>query len=402
MMQWESDEPNSSGRMTQPSHVLGRWQKLVKLMLGFALTSYILAACLSVSPACASEQQMVRNNLRRGVNLAHWFAQSFTGYHNEALKAFMTDDEMTRLLAAGFTHVRVPIHYGLAMGDDVAGDDFRTSLGEQVGRLIEAGLFVVLSLHPSMAEKEALASAAQQEALVQGWVRLSRALEGFGRHQVAFELMNEPFPLQGPSWHALQSRIVSAIRTVAPERVIIANPGGWTGVDDYARFQPLRDRHIIYTVHIYDPILFTHQGATWSWDLAAEISGLAWPVEVPAARERAASAAPGGGQASSILEDQIARGVFTRQSIIRLLDKLTAWQRTHRVATIWVGEFGVYRKFAPREARLAWHRTMRTEFETRGWGWTLWDYAGDYGMVRPNSSPPEYDTELLQSLGLGF
>jgi len=185
---------------------------------------------------------------------------------------------------------------------------------------------------------------------------------------------------------------------VVPAHTIIVNPGNWSGIDEFADLQPLRDRNLVYTAHIYDPTLFTHQGADWSWDVAKEIKGLPWPV-LPADADAVAKVSAAPGRAFDILKDQIGKGIMDAKWMEERLDTLAAWQKRSKGARIWIGEFGVYRKVAPREPRLAWHRALRSGFEARGWGWALWDYTGDFGIIQSPKGRP-YDRGLIEALGL--
>lgn len=49
---------------------------------------------------------------------------------------------------------------------------------------------------------------------------------------------------------------------------------GWSSVEEYTpEFSPVADSNVIYTVHVYHPLPFTHQGATRFWKVAAEVAG---------------------------------------------------------------------------------------------------------------------------------
>jgi hypothetical protein len=44
---------------------------------------------------------------------------------------------------------------------------------------------------------------------------------------------------------------------------------------------------------------------------------------------------------------------------------------------------------------------MRTALEKYGIGWTLWDYAGSFGVATKQSGHPTADAEVVKALGLG-
>jgi aryl-phospho-beta-D-glucosidase BglC (GH1 family) len=358
----------------------------------------LLVATLAITCAAASSRPtadpVFAPNLSRGINLAHWFAQTPNGLTERHLTTFVTEGDMQRLATVGFTHVRLPIEMGPAFGTSEESQRIQAVYAESIGKLIGAGLAVVVDLHPTDAEKRAVA--ASPEVLVAGWSHFARFLSRFPPEKLALEVMNEPHPMRGRRWHEIQAAAAKAIRAAAPAHTIIVNPGNWSGIDEFSDFQALRDRNLVYSAHVYDPPLFTHQGATWAWDVATAVKNLPWPL--PSAEAEARAKASAAGRPLEILKDQIAKGVMDRPAMERNLDRLAAWQRRSRGAFVWIGEFGVYRKFAPREARLEWHEAHRAAFEARGWGWALWDYLGDYGIVQSPKGRP-YDGELLDRLG---
>jgi aryl-phospho-beta-D-glucosidase BglC (GH1 family) len=368
--------------------------KIARLLL---IATMAASAALGAAGGPASAEPTIAPRLARGINLAHWFAQSNHGYGKDHLQGYVTNDEMQRLAKVGFTHVRLSVELGRATGTDPSSVEYQTIMLDKIEALIRAGLAVVVDLHPTNAEKQQLVNAPNIQ-LVGAWIRLARMLKRFPPEILAVEVMNEPHPMQGRRWHMLQASVVKGIRSVLPKHTIIANPGGWSSISDFTGFQALRDRNIIYTAHVYDPHLFTHQGATWAWDIAKGIKGLPWPIDTQAAEEQARATAAEG-KPFQTLKDQIAKGMMQADWFNSHLDKLVAWQKRNRGASIWVGEFGVYRKFAPREARLAWHAAAQKGFAARGWGWALWDYTGDFGIVQPGKGRA-YDGQLLQALGM--
>ena len=330
----------------------------------------LLIATLAVTCAAASSRPsgtpIFAANLARGINLAHWFAQTPAGLTEKHVTTFVTETDMQRLATVGFTHVRLPIEMAPAFGTDDTSRHMRDLYVQGIERLLAVGLAVVVDLHPTDAEKRAVA--ANPAILAEGWSRFARFLSRFPPEKIAFEVMNEPHPMRGWQWHAIQAPAVKAIRLAAPAHTIVVNPGNWSGIGEFAGFAALQDHNLVYAAHVYDPALFTHQGATWAWDIATAVKDLPWPVKAVDADNRARASATAG-RPAEVLKDQIAKGVMDRPAMHRNLDRLAAWQKRNNGVFVWIGEFGVYRKFAPREARLAWHLAHRTAFEQRGWGW---------------------------------
>ena len=75
------------------------------------------------------------------------------------------------------------------------------------------------------------------------------------------------------------------------------------------------------------------------------------------------------------------------------------WARRRRVPVV-CDEFGVYREFADPADRAAWLHDVRTALEHEGIGWTMWDYAGSFGVVTKKDGKAVADDGVLRALGM--
>ena len=76
-----------------------------------------------------------------------------------------------------------------------------------------------------------------------------------------------------------------------------------------------------------------------------------------------------------------------------------AWAAAHGVP-LTCNEFCVYKVFAPRAARLRWLADVTSVFVEQGIGWTVWDYAGNFGVATGEGGHRQPDVEVLAALGL--
>jgi endoglucanase len=334
--------------------------------------------------------------LARGVNLSHWFSHSHHGYGDGHLSSFITEADGKLMREAGFTHVRVPVYMDLAFKPEEPA--FTAKLVDKVAMLNKAGLAVVVTVDANEDNKKALAEPDKALEFIEGWRALARSFARFESRLVLFELLNEPYPLAGPQWWSLQERTIEVVRSVAPQNTIIANAGGWSGVDEYtSNFSPPADANTIYTAHVYQPLLFTHQGATWVWPVAAGVEGVDWPLDSKAT-ERAVQTGRTE-EAVKQLDYQIGDRQFQVDWLLTLFDKLARWQQRSG-AKIYIGEFGVYRAVAPDLSRLRWLKEARKAFEARGWGWAVWDYSGGFAITQRSPPHRTMDPSVLDALGL--
>ncbi|TXN72284.1 cellulase family glycosylhydrolase [Methylobacterium sp. WL6] len=372
-------------------------RSVVRTIGGFAAV-----AGIGFSGAVSASAPDGLGKLARGVNLSHWFAQSFEGYGAGHLKTFVTSDDLRLLSEAGFTHVRLGVEpdalFQSGDGEPQFVEPVLEALGRALDMIARAGLAVVVDMHPVGASKNPLQTPAGAATFVARWSKLAGAVAAHPIGAV-LEILNEPEPLAGPAWWTLQARALEAIRSAGAKGPVIANGGGWSGIDDLVAHTPYDDGAVVYTVHCYAPLLFTHQGATWTWDVARSIAGLGWPLD--RGQAEAASAATSDPRARGFLHDQIADGSFTASALEVQYDRLSHWARSHGDVPIYVGEFGVYAKTAPVAARIAWVRASRRAYEQRGWGWALWDDSDSFGFRSPGAGRGAIDAAMLDALGVG-
>ena len=363
-----------------------------RFVLG-ALTGLAVGSSVSAAPAPGGP------DLSRGVNLSHWFAQSFEGYGQDHLDRFVTREDVRRIAAAGFSHVRLGFEPDIVFGHGskpALNEPVVAQLADAIAMIMAERLCVVLDMHPVGASKDRYLTPEGADRLVANWALLARRLASLDTDRVAFEILNEPEPLRGDVWWQLQSRAVAAIRTADRLRTIIVNPGGWSGVDDLLGRIPYEQDRLVYTVHHYAPLLFTHQGADWTWDVAKRVAALDWPI-APDAAGQASKAATSLDSDRATLRDQIAHELFTPEALAQQFDHLATWSEHHGKLPIYVGEFGVYVKAAPRQARLRWLAASRDAFERHGWGWAIWDNSRDFGFITAGGA---IDQPTLQALRL--
>src|SRR5207237_10617056 len=82
------------------------------------------------------------------------------------------------------------------------------------------------------------------------------------------------------------------------------------------------------------------------------------------------------------------------------IQQVAVWAKKRNVR-VTCNEFGVYRRVAPAGDRVRWIADVRTALEMHGIGWTMWDYAGDFGLVTKQSGQIVVDEPIVSALGLG-
>ena len=214
--------------------------------------------------------------------------------------------------------------------------------------------------------------------------------------RVFLEVINEPMVEDGYRWFGMQGKLISAIRSGAPQHTIIASGHRWSGLAELLFMLPYADRNIIYNFHFYEPFAFTHQGATWAGANVSFYKNIPYP-----------SSPESVGKVLDTIQNEPARNNLVRYGedrwnatrIDREISMAAAWAANYQVP-LTCNEFGTYRNFAPPADRAVWIGDMRAALEKYGIGWTMWDYAGGFGVVHKQNGHPTADVEVVKALGL--
>lgn len=210
-------------------------------------------------------------NLRKGINLGGWLSQC--DYSQNRYETFIEEKDFERIAAWGFDHVRLPFDYELLEKD--SGEPLRENI-KYLDRAIQWGdtykLTVILDLHKTAGydfsdfgnpgKNNLFQNAHAQERFLNLWDRISARYANAAN--VAFELLNEVTDLSFiKPWNELIVRAVHTIRKNAPETPIIYGGVSWNSAAYVKALVPPPSSNIIYTFHLYEPLLFTHQKAPW-------------------------------------------------------------------------------------------------------------------------------------------
>jgi aryl-phospho-beta-D-glucosidase BglC (GH1 family) len=362
-------------------------------------------AMLAAAKAGAQDDLAFRRaaHLRRGINLSMWYAQA-QDYSADRLASYTTAADFQLVHDLGFDHVRLSIN-PVPLIASVSADHKTTTLDpaamarldETVRQITSLGLVVVLDIHPETPWKHA--STMTDEGTTEFfsfWTSFAQHYAGSDPEKVYFEVLNEPEGVNGFRWAGEQARAIALIRAQAPRQTIIATGEGWGGIDGLLQLEPVRDQNVIYSFHDYEPMEFTHQGASWSSKYLVTLRG----VPYPSSPEKIAPLLAG-------LSDPTAVQPLTRYGderwdagvMAKRIDQAVEWAKQRHVP-LWCGEFGAYRAYAPATDRAHWVGDMRRTLESNGIGWDMWDYQASFGLVTKQDGKTTIDAGIAQALGL--
>jgi hypothetical protein len=128
----------------------------------------------------------------------------------------------------------------------------------------------------------------------------------------------------------------------------VIGTANWGGAGSLGSLRwPNSDPNLVLTVHDYDPMSFTHQGADWVTPVP--------PLGVP-------------------WDGTYFEKFAARQTAETIQDFATA----HDVP-VWIGEFGAYSK-ADTAARGRWAKYNARLFESKGFSWAWWEFKAGFGI----------------------
>jgi hypothetical protein len=240
------------------------------------------------------------------------------------------------------------------------------------------GLMVVVDLHAPPGgshDSNLFNDPACQRKFVEAWEKMARRYKD-ARAVWGYDLLNEP--VEGTyaegcaDWQDLAERAAQAIRAIDPARAIICEPAQGGGPAGLRELRPLGVPNVVYSVHMYLPHVFTHQGVFEStkkpYAYPGEIEGVRWDK----ARLEAA------------------------------LKPAADFQKAYNVH-IYIGEFSAIR-WAPEGSAGRYIGDLIDIFEANGWDWTYhafreWQgWSAEHGPDKADASPAKSPTDRQQLL----
>jgi len=189
------------------------------------------------------------------------------------------------------------------------------------------------------------------------WQLMAKRYRGIPRHNLSFDLVNEPPSLGQTMSRADHERVVraavAAIREISPDRLVVAD-----GISYGNETAPeLADLKIGQSTRAYQPMFISHCGA--SWVNSASFPPPAWP---------------GNGWDRKRLEEHYRKwGDLARRGV-----------------GVHCGEGGAFNK-TPHRIVLAWLRDVLEILTGHGIGLALWNFRGAFGILDSGRTDVAYE-----------
>lgn len=374
----------------------------VRLVMAVALAA---AMGLGVAARAQDEMGFVRaKHMRHGINLSMWYAQDGDLYNAtggaEKLATYITPADFKLVHDLGFDHVRLSIDPVPLIADKATGalrPEAMARLDETVKQITANGLVVVLDIHP---EKDwVMASELTDDGTEQFlafWKSFAAHYAGSDPEKVYFEVMNEPNGVDLHKWAAEEEKAVTLIREQAAKHTIIVGGAHWNGIDGLQALAPFQDNNLIYTFHDYNPMTFTHQGATWVGEAAKSLHDVPYPSTPENVAPLVAELTNEQAKKELAWYGQQRWNIATMEKEIQIA---VDWAKERHVP-LWCGEFGVFIEHSKPEDRDRWITDMRKTLEKDGIGWNMWDYRGGFALVSKKDGVSVPDEGVVKALGV--
>ncbi len=318
--------------------------------------------CNALPEAVAADAFVQNQALGRGVNLGNALEAPREGEWGMVI----ADSFFPTIAEAGFDHVRVPIRWSAHAAAEppyTIAPQFFARIDQVIERALAHDLRVVINMHHY--DELAADPTEHGERFVALWTQIARHYQDYPA-TLLFEPLNEPHDrLTAARWNPLLAATIATIRQSNPTRTLVVGPVDWYGI--YALSQldlPADDRHLIVTIHDYQPFNFTHQGAEWV-DGSNRWLGTDWTGSA----------------------DQ-------KAALDKDLEYAVRWAEAHN-RPLYLGEFGAYSK-ADMASRVRWTESMARQAEALGMSWAYWEFGAGFGVY--DRTRQQWRAELLTAL----
>ena len=271
----------------------------------------------------------------------------------------------------GFNFVRLPLSYH-CWSDPEDWLTLREADLKHIDQAVELGrkhgVHVNLNLHrapgycvnPPKEPLDLWTDEKALEACAFHWAHFAKRYKGIANERLSFDLLNEPGNIPPETYVRVVKRLVESIRAEDPQRLVIADGLKWGTDPVYG----LVDLGIAQSTRGYQPMQISHYRASW-------VHGSdKWPEPTwPLKRDE-----------KTVVDKEMLRK-----------ERIEPWKKLEQKGVgVHVGEWGAFNR-TPHKVVLAWMRDQLDLWKDAGWGWSLWELRGSFGVLDSQRADVEYE-----------
>jgi hypothetical protein len=346
---------------------------------------------------------------RAGINLGLWLSQNGEKSH-EHFKSFITRKDIARIASWDMDHVRLPIDY-FTFEEDVKPGVYKEETLFYVDQCLvwckEVGLNLILDLHvapgfafyginpeiqnpvviPGAPHNNLFLNTNFQERFINIWRMFTKRYIAEGNNLI-FELMNELVWQSTTPWNQLWLKTLSAIRAIDPNRTIVIGGNKNNDARELSNLALTDDPGVVYTFHIYEPGMFTHQRLPWIPYLTNYLKPVSYPFLKSDHNEFFDSF-----DRMGLVPPLYHREQFNRDFLFEALTPARQFM-LETGKELFCGEFGVCEN-CDIDSSIRWFEDIISLFNEMDIGYTIWNYI-DFSHIMQNEPRKEKCTEIIQ------
>jgi endoglucanase len=333
------------------------------------------AAPSPVAPTEAWSRETPR--LSRGMNIGNALDAPHEGEWGVRLSEYY----FQAYAQAGLDHIRLPIRFSghaTSRAPYAIDEEFMQRVDWAIDQATSQRLAIIIDMH----HYNELSEHPEENAdrFVELWKQIATRYRGRPR-SVVLELLNEPHDkLTSDRYNPILARALAAVRAIDPTRLVIVDSVFWAAADKLDQLDlPKDDHNLIVSFHMYQPILFTHQGLTDFMPAEYGTKRIVYPGPPPQPIDPVSGAKAIGWVATwfdNYNKKPAAENPSGPATIREQFDLASRFgERTG--FPMYMGEFGAG-DMADMDSRERWVRDVRTEAERRHMGWAYWEDGGHF------------------------
>ena len=321
----------------------------------------------------------------KGVNLGGWLSQGSLELSH--IDTFIKEEDVKRIKDMGCDHLRLPVDFENIYDEKKQCDN---PIGyKYIDLCIEwckkNNLNVVLDLHKAPGyvfddfeySNGFFSNENLMKLFLDIWDRLSKRYAKYS-DMMMFEMLNEVTSFDViDEWNALALRCIKVIRKNAPKVKILYGGVGYSSVKAVKFIPAPYDENIVFNVHCYEPMAFSHQGAYWVDKMPLDFR-IGYPVDEAKYRE-ICDIVPSI-KHGTLGEADNALKMLKDNFFINLFKEAVDCANKYNVG-LYCGEYGVIDR-ADLPSTVRWIKDINSAFEHYGIGRALWSYKRmDFGLI---------------------
>ena len=261
----------------------------------------------------------------------------------------LKESYFSHVKSLGFQSVRIPVRWSTHV-DSIAPYTIDSAFMKRVIWAIDQAfvnnLRAIINVHhfePLMSDPQKFSP-----VFISIWKQVAERCAPYGP-ELYFELCNEPNgAMSSALWNELAGKALDVIRPTNPKRSVIIGGTEWNAARGLSSLTLPADSFIIATFHCYDPMPFTHQGASWV-NASSMWKGMRWRAS----------------RCDTAL-------------LISMFNRVDAWSKKTGVP-MFLGEFGAL-DTADTISRALYTAFIAKQAVARGWPYAYWKYNNNFGI----------------------